>query len=223
MKKTKDPRTWYRFVLGDIEMPSPCFVDLAEYLCDSRLEVSFLLEFLALTHSVERLTRDYALFERNYRGPLLGVSDVAALPIPIEEPFQSAHELSACSVQGASKGFILNQVFDGKRKWDFGIWHGFDNGAEFKDCELCLLVDIDGFGVHSQQRGIDNRKLEGCTYPACRVKEESFLTVKEMAEAVLAASLWYPDVPCLDGTLDDENLRLIELRSRLVVNDHKKI
>lgn len=141
--------------------------------CDSQLEVLFALAFVTRY-------RDRVIECQDRDEPSCYDINLADDVICLVEPFHFSP-----SGNGVSIAYLKPQVQHEGYTWDFGIYTANNNGAEFGECTLSSVIDIDGWAVHRGQRTWDQRKLTSAKVHSIRVLEELFIDAHEMAMAVM--------------------------------------
>lgn len=166
---------YYKAVLREDWPGIEQYIEFFQTRCDSQLEVLFALALIT----------EYRQGGFNYNGDLDGWTHIRESAVALMEPFSSSP-----SQNGASIAYLQPQVPHGGYVWDFGIFTGNDNGADFDACKLSWLIEIDGWAVHRGQREWDESKCRLAKVRVIRVCEEKFVDVREMADSVLLATIW---------------------------------
>lgn len=178
----------------------PEFAAYAEFFmerCDSHLESLFAMALIT----------EYKQSFFNNIGSL-DCTNITPDGIVLLEPFSASP-----SQNGWSIAYLKPQVQFNGYTWDFALYIGHDNGASFNHCKLAVLIEVDGWQVHRDNRERDitkalSVKQEGLT--AIRVLEERFKDMREAAEAVLSNTVFSLDEAC-------------ELREKLIIIRNGKV
>lgn len=167
---------YYKKVIG---REWPGFEDQAKLLnthCDSQLEVFFGLSLCGVytLQGNKELDRKYQWVS------------VASNALCFLEPFSVSP-----SGHGQSGSYLEPQCYHGG-VWDYCFHRTTDNGASFDDPKTSkdVLIDVDGWGVHKDQRERDSKKLNQTNLPAIRILEERFNNMWEAAYCVLRCTIW---------------------------------
>jgi len=137
--------------------------------CDSSLEVMSALAFLGY---VQELAGEWSFV------------DIYDDCIRISDP----HVISPTG-NGASVSFLTCQNKD-VHKWDFCIHTAYDNGHMLDKAKPTMLIDIDGFGIHKNQRSWDIDKLNESKINSIRICEERFLDLHQIGRAIAWSSIF---------------------------------
>ncbi len=166
---------YYRSILQDDWIGLEQQVEWFSSKCDSKLEILFGLSLLR-AHSQNGF---------NSNGYIDGWVSIDANAVCLMEPFSASP-----SSNGVSVAYLTCQEKHEGRVWDFGLYCGDNNGSAFSECLLSAVIDIDGYSVHRSRRANDLRKSESSTVSSIRVLEESYITIQEAAEDVLASTIY---------------------------------